>query len=253
MGGQTGEEVVVVYEPAAYVAALSRILQMLEEPSPIGAIVSELTESVRSVFDLAGAAVLLPDDGELTVAAASAPVQGLERAQQRSQRGPACEAQRRGAVVVAADLTQARGRWPEFAAAAQRMGIVATAAVPLRWDRQTIGWVDLHSATPRPWCPGDLAAATVLARVVAGHLATDATLRKRQQLTEQLENALASRVVIEQAKGIIAAEGAVTVDEAFDRLRRHARRHRTSVQEVAAAVVEGHLHLTPASPPRAPD
>ncbi|WP_374710702.1 ANTAR domain-containing protein [Rhodococcus sp. USK10] len=125
--------------------------------------------------------------------------------------------------------------------------------MPLRWDRQTIGCVDLHSAIPRPWCPGDLAAATVLARVVAGHLATDATLRKRQQLTEQLENALASRVVIEQAKGIIAAEGAVTVDEAFDRLRRHARRHRTSVHEVAAAVVEGHLHLTPASPPRAPD
>ena len=220
--------------------------------STLGAIVSELTESVRSVFGLAGAAVLLPTDGELTVAAASAPMQGLERAQQRSQRGPACEAQRRGAVVVAADLTQARGRWPEFAAAAQRMGIVATAAVPLRWDRQTIGCVDLHSATPRPWCPGDLTAATVLARVVAGHLATDATLRKRQQLTEQLENALASRVVIEQAKGIIAAEGAVTVDEAFDRLRRHARRHRTSVQEVAAAVVEGHLHLTPASPPQAP-
>jgi hypothetical protein len=85
---------------------------MLEEPSPIGAIVSELTESVRSVFGLAGAAVLLPTDGELTVTAAAAPVQGLERAQQRSQRGPACEAQRRGAVVAVADLAQARGGGP---------------------------------------------------------------------------------------------------------------------------------------------
>jgi len=211
---------------------------MHEEASPIGDIVSGLTESVRSVFDLTGSA---------------ATVQGLERAQQRSQRGPACEAHRRGAVVSVGDLAQARGRWPELVAAAQRGGIAATAAVPLRWGGQSLGRLDLHSATPRPWVPGDLSAAAVLVRVVAGHLATDATLRKRQQLTEQLENALQSRVVIEQAKGIVAAGSNLTVDEAFDRLRRHARRHRTSVHEVAQAVIGGHLHLTPAPSHRVPD
>lgn len=122
---------------------------MLEEPSPIGAIVSELTESVRSVFGLAAAAVLLPTDGELTVTAAAAPVQGLERAQQRSQRGPACEAQRRGAVVAVADLAQARGRWPEFVAAAQRKGIATRrcrcGGTGRRWDV----WICMRSPHAR--------------------------------------------------------------------------------------------------------
>ncbi|MBC2637417.1 MULTISPECIES: ANTAR domain-containing protein [unclassified Rhodococcus (in: high G+C Gram-positive bacteria)] len=186
------------------------------------------------------------------MAAASAPVQDSNVPKQRSRRGPACEAQRRGAVV-AVGIWRRRGGGGPTRRRRQRGGIAATAAVPLRWGGQSLGCLDLHSATPRPWMPGDLSAAAVLVRVVAGPLATDATLRKRQQSTEQLENALESRVVIEQPKGIVAAEGNLTVDETFDRLRRHARRHRTSVHDVAQAVIDGHLHLTRAPSHRVPD
>ena len=230
-----------MYDLAGYVAALNRILEIVEVPSSGESVLVELSASVRELFDLAGAAILLIRDEELTVTVADAPVAALERAQERSQRGPACQAARDGAVVAVPTLSGSRGCWPEYTAAAARVGIAATAAIPLRAGQQTMGCLDLHSATVRSWCPDDLDAVGVLARLVAAHCAADAALRHCEQVAEQLQHALRSRVVIEQAKGILAGGGALTVDQAFDRLRRYARRNRTSVHSVAQAVVAGHL------------
>lgn len=95
----------------------------------------------------------------------------------------------------------------------------------------------MYAATPREWLEEDVAAATALADVATGCLLSASRLREKEQLAAQLQSALDSRVVIEQAKGIVAATEGTTIPEAFERLRRYSRDHNLSLRAVAGDVV----------------
>jgi GAF domain-containing protein len=140
-------------------------------------------------------------------------------------------------VVSCSDVRVEDARWPEYAEAARRVGVAAVAGVPMRLADQVVGAMNIYDAQPREWSEEDLAAASVLADVATSYLVNASKLHQQQQLNEQLTTALESRAVIEQAKGITAGDAGVSVQEAYHRIRRHARNHNTSLRAVAEAVV----------------
>ena len=180
----------------------------------------------------------MAEDGRLRFVTAVSQASGeLERIQEEQQAGPCQDAYDTGDAVWVPDVRVETTRWPEFAAAATRLGVAGVAGIPMRLSSQTIGALNLYSSTPRVWSEEDLAAATVSADVATSYVINASKIRQQQQLSEQLQHALESRVVIEQAKGITAQQHAVTVDEAFHLMRGHARSNNASIRAVAEAIV----------------
>jgi len=107
----------------------------------------------------------------------------------------------------------------------------------MRLDDQIIGALNLYSTEPRHWSDEAIAVAAVMADVATSYVVNAAQLRQQEQLSEQLQEALVSRVVIEQAKGITAHQCTLTVDQAYQRMRRHARNTNASLRKVAEAIV----------------
>jgi len=107
----------------------------------------------------------------------------------------------------------------------------------MRLDDKIIGALNLYSAQPRAWSDEDVAVAGVLADVATSYVVNASKLRQQEQLSEQLQEALDSRVVIEQAKGITSQQNSVTIDAAYQRMRAHARNNNASLRLVAEAIV----------------
>jgi GAF domain-containing protein len=130
-----------------------------------------------------------------------------------------------------------RRRWPEFAATAVRLEVAGVAGIPMRLADQIIGALNLYASGPREWSDEDIAVAAVLADVATSYVVNASKLRQQEQLSEQLQHALESRVVIEQAKGITAQQNSVTIDQAYQLMRGHARSNNASLRTVAEAIV----------------
>jgi AmiR/NasT family two-component response regulator len=107
----------------------------------------------------------------------------------------------------------------------------------MRLDDEVLGAMNIYSAEPRLWTDDEIATAQVLADMATSYLVNASELEKSRRTSEQLQEALQSRVVIEQAKGILSAERRISMDEAFETLRRHARNHNANLRAVADAVV----------------
>jgi len=107
----------------------------------------------------------------------------------------------------------------------------------MRLADKIIGALNLYSSQPRDWSDEDIAVAGVLAGVATSYVVNASKLRQQEQLSEQLQHALESRVVIEQAKGITAQQNSVTVDQAYRLMRGHARNNNASLRTVAEAIV----------------
>jgi GAF domain-containing protein len=142
-----------------------------------------------------------------------------------------------GEVVRVTDVREESSRWPEFSASATRLPIAGVAAIPMRLADQIIGSLNLYSPEPRDWADEEIEVARMLADVATSYMVNASKLRQQEQLSEQLQMALESRVVIEQAKGITAEQNSVTIDEAYERIRRHARKNNASLRAVAEAIV----------------
>jgi GAF domain-containing protein len=227
-----------MYDQPLFLQTLSRFAVILPARYDLEAALSELTESVTVVLGLCGSGVTMANDGRLrfvtTVTEASAE---LERDHARQHPCPCRDAYATGEVVLVTDLRQESTRWPEFAATSARLSLAAVAAIPMRLDDQIIGALNLYSTDPRQWSDVDISVAKVLADVATSYVVNASKLRQQEQLSEQLQDALESRVVIEQAKGITAYKNAVTVDQAYQRMRGHARNNNASVRAVAEAIV----------------
>lgn len=191
----------------------------------------------------AATAVFSPAEGETTHVAGSDPeVAQLERDAVGLCEGPGhdCRSALGRRIRAALDSGPARQRWPHYAPRALRLGHRRVVALPLREPTRSCGALVLLSGGPRRVLSEEsLALAQSLADFASVILQRAWEADRGRTLTAQLERALTSRVVVEQAKGILAAHWAVTVDEAFTRLRRHARAHQRSLHEVAREVVEG--------------
>ena len=191
----------------------------------------------RSVLLLAASAagVMLADPrGELRVAAASTEEAGLlELFQLQNDQGPCLDCFRTGQPISAADLTGPDQRWPRFAQAATQAGFRTVEALPMRLRDQVIGALNLFRAEPGPFDPADLRIAQALADVATIGLLHERNVRRRETVAEQLQAALNSRVVIEQAKGKLAERLGIDMDRAFRMLRDYARNSNQHLTDVA--------------------
>lgn len=193
----------------------------------------------------ADAAGLLLGDGRnglRPVAASNEDATTMELLQMQSDEGPCMEAYQTVAQVRVPDLEAAADRWPTFATAVVSAGgFRSVHAIPLRLRGEAIGALNLFHHSPGPLPETDLVLAQALADVATIGILQERAIRRGELLNEQLQNALNSRVIIEQAKGVISQQLQVGMDEAFDRLRRYARSTNQRLSEVARRSVEGAL------------
>ncbi|MDC0768433.1 GAF and ANTAR domain-containing protein [Streptomyces sp. HD] len=154
--------------------------------------------------------------------------------------GHDCHHARRRENQASLDNLPARQRWPHYTPQALRLGYTRVAALPMREPTGTSGALVLLSSERRRFAPDALALGQSMADFTAVILERAREADRSQTLTAQLEQALTGRVIIEQAKGMLASRRGVTVDEAFDLLRKHARSRQRLVRDVAREVVDGH-------------
>ncbi|WP_433782100.1 ANTAR domain-containing protein [Actinomycetospora sp. CA-101289] len=193
--------------------------------------------------DLVGAhaaGLLLSDQGGTlrVVSASSEAAHLVELFALQTDEGPCLDAFR-GSVQVVSEALARETRWPRFTARAAEHGFAAVHALPMHLRGTTIGALNLFHREPRVLPAGELAVAQALADVATIAILSDRGTREREALTEQLQTALTSRVIIEQAKGVLAERGHIGLDEAFARLRAHARTTRTRMTDLARGVVDG--------------
>src|SRR5918994_798369 len=162
----------------------------------------------------------------------------LELFQIQHEEGPCLDCYRTGQPVTEADLTSARSRWPAFSERAIASGVTSVHAFPMRLREHVIGALNVFGTEPRSLEPEEARVVQALADLATIAIIQERLIRQAELLTEQLQFALNSRVVIEQAKGAIARSLGVSVEEAFDLLRGHARRERMGLTDLALRVVQ---------------
>jgi len=200
-----------------------------------------LTERAASLVDAAAVGLMLADQrGRLEFMAGSDEnVRLVELFQLQNQEGPCLDAFRTGQPVINVDLADAAHRWPRFAPRAAEAGFLSVHAFPLRLREQVIGVLNVFGTDKG----GELAATDApiiqaLADVATIGLLQERTIRRAEELTGQLQGALNSRIVIEQAKGAIAQARSVSIDDAFKIIRTYARSRNRRLIDLAHAIVE---------------
>jgi GAF domain-containing protein len=199
-----------------------------------------LTSRSAELLDVSAAGLLLADPrGELRVVAASSEAARLlELFQLQSDQGPCLDCFRSGRPVTVTELS-ADQRWPRFAAAAGQAGFTAVQALPMRLREQVIGALNLFRATPGAFDPAIVRVGQALADVATIGLLHERSMRRSDTLNEQLQTALNSRVVIEQAKGKLAERLGIDTSQAFTLLRDLARSRNQRLSDLARAFVDG--------------
>ena len=164
-----------------------------------------LTERCVQLLGVSAAGLLLTDqrDSLQVVAASSERTRLLELFQLQTDQGPCVDCFRTGQPVSVADLPSA-GRWPRFTAAAAEVGFAAVHALPMRLRTEIIGALNLFDTNPGALDEDKLRIGQALADVATIGLLQQRAIHRRDTLTEQLQTALNSRVLIEQAKGVLA-------------------------------------------------
>ena len=184
-----------------------------------------LTDRSVQLLDVAAAGLLLADPrGDLRVVAASSEAARLlELFQLQNDQGPCLDCFRSGEPIDVPDLSGTVSRWPQFAVAAQQAGFASVQAIPMRLREQVIGALNLFRVRPGAFDATDVRIGQALADVATISLLHERNLRHSDTLNEQLQAALNSRVVIEQAKGKLAERLGLDVNQAFGLLRDYAR------------------------------
>jgi GAF domain-containing protein len=200
-----------------------------------------LCEHATVVSGADAVGIMLTDHrGELRFMAASNDAgRNLELAQLRLGEGPCLDCVRTTEPVVNTDLTLAGTTWPEFAPYAIEAGFHSVHAFPMRLRDQAIGALNLFAMSEMRFEPGEVRVVQSLADVATIAILQERSIARAEALTEQLQGALNSRIVIEQAKGALARQEGITVDEAFERMRERARSSRQRLVDVAAIVLTG--------------
>ncbi|WP_308198573.1 GAF and ANTAR domain-containing protein [Actinomadura litoris] len=159
--------------------------------------------------------------------------------------GPCLECYSSGRPVSSADLGVDRDRWPAFTEVASRRGFAAVHALPMRLRSQVIGALNLFQTEPGTLDTDSAVLGQGLADIATIGLVGERAAREQALLSQQLQTALNTRVLIEQAKGVIAERAQVSVDRAFTAMRSNARNNNRKLTEVAAAITRGELDLDP--------
>lgn len=202
-----------------------------------------LAERCVELLDCSEAGLLLTDaKGALRVMASSSERSAtLDLLQSQNEEGPCFECFHRGVPIFSEDLEADTDRWPQFAPAALHQGLRSVQAIPMRVHGNTVGALNLFRAQPGRLAASDLPLAQGMADIAAISLLQERSLRESRGVVAQLERALTSRVVIEQAKGIVAERARINVDIAFERMRAYARERNVRLSDLARDLIDGNV------------
>lgn len=195
--------------------------------------------------------LLLDHTGELEVLASTSEATRVVEllALQSAGGGPCVECVRSGEVVSVADLAAETQRWPEFAVQALSVGFHTVHAVPMRLRSEVIGGLNLFGDEGPTLTGDERRVAQALADVATIGILQQRSLHRVSLVAEQLQTALTTRVVIEQAKGVLAEHGQVDMARAFAALRAFARSSSRKIGDVAEALTQRRLDPSDVLPP----
>jgi GAF domain-containing protein len=233
------------------VRSLVEMADTLVDDYDVVDLLTGLTDRCVNLLGVSAAGVMLasPEGSLGLVASSSEAMRLLELFELQAQEGPCLDAFRTGQPVGHENLQPGAGRWPSFSAAALRAGFQSALALPLRLRELTLGALNLLSVTQTPMDEADVIVARAFADLATLSIIQHRAAAEAQHLNEQLSGALTSRVVIEQAKGVISERTGVDLAEAFSRLRTYARNHNRRLTDVAQAAVDGTLDPQAWAPP----
>ncbi len=225
---------------------LVELADSLVEDFDVVELLTLLADRCVDVIDVAAAGLMLASpDGELRVIASSSEaMRVLELLEVQVDEGPCVDCYRTGRAIVNLKLDEIGGRWPCLAPKAVEAGFRSVAALPMRLRGRTIGALNMFRVDEGRMRDADLVAAQALADVATIAILQHRAASDAQILNEQLTEALNTRIVIEQAKGVVAERADVDMEQAFARLRRHARNHNLRLTDLAQAVSTKALSVT---------
>lgn len=206
-------------------------------------LLSTLTTECGRLLDVASAGLLLADQRSVlhVVAASSEATRSLEMFQLQREQGPCLDCFHSGAPVSVPGLGSEAERWPAFFGAAQKAGFESVHALPMRLRDNVLRALGLFGTTAGALDEEDLDLGQALAHVASVALVADRASTDRVVVAEQLQSGLSSRVVVEQAKGLLAQLGSLEMTQAFAALRRYSRDYNERLSDVAGRVVSRQL------------
>jgi GAF domain-containing protein len=223
--------------------ALDQLADLRSSPVTVEEALERVVATADALFGVDGTALMLVDRDQAlrNLAVSDARAAPLEELQAEHGEGPCVDAFE-GKQPVAADDLATEDRWPAFAPAAAGRGLLAVLASPIPYSEQAVGVVTVFAGHPHAWTEAEREAIVAFTELVALLILNAMEASERGKLAGHLQVALDSRVVIEQAKGVLVGRHGLTTRQAFDRLRRQARDQRRPLPEVARAVVSAAEH-----------
>jgi GAF domain-containing protein len=208
-------------------------------------LLQSLVDACHDVLDIDAAGILLVDDNDelQVVASTSEATRLIELMQLGAETGPCIECYRTGDIVSVNSIAETPDEWRAYRDGAIAHGFAATDALPLRLRDTTIGALNLLRSEEGPMAEFDLTTARAFADVATIGILHERSFRESELLGDQLQQALQSRITIEQAKGVVSHTNGVPIDEAFHLIRSYARRNRQPLSDVAARLVNRQLSL----------
>lgn len=210
-------------------------------------VVDFMTVLAHRCVELLGASeagvVLADERGSLrSVASSHESARLLDLFEIQNQEGPCLDCYRTGEQIINVSLAPSDYyRWPKFGVEARRLGFTTVHALPMRLRGQVIGAINVFASNATTLTPAEIEVGQALADVATVGLLQERSIREARLLNEQLQAALNSRIVIEQAKGMLAERRLIEMDAAFETLRSHARNTNQKLSDVAQALVAGTL------------
>jgi len=238
---------------AVLVKAFVELADSLVDDYDVVDLLTVLSDRCLDVLDIEAAGITLVGlGGEPRVMASSSEAMHLlELLELQAQQGPCLDCYRTGEPVLNEDLAENLQRWPRFSAEALRAGFRTVHALPLRLRGTIIGALNLFNTEVGRLERDDIDIAQALADVATIAILQHRAALEAQTLNEQLMGALNSRITIEQAKGMVAEREHLDMEQAFGRLRAHARRHNLRLIDVARNVIDGELAVSSLEVPSA--
>lgn len=223
----------------------ARLADTLVDDYDVVDLLQMLVDTCRDLLDTTAAGILLADArGELELIASTSEAGRLvEMMQLSAEAGPCIESVRSGRTVSVPEIADTGDEWRQFREAALDQGFRAMDALPLRLRDTTIGTLNLLRATPGAAPADDILVAQAFADVATIGILHERSIRESAVLSRQLQAALNSRIVIEQAKGVVSHTKGVSIDEAFTLMRAYARSNNMGLSLVAARLVDRSLRL----------
>jgi GAF domain-containing protein len=223
--------------------ALDQLADLRSSPVTVEEALERVVASADALFGVDGTALMLVDRDQAlrNLAVSDARAGLLEELQAEHSEGPCVDAFEDKQPVAADDLAS-DDRWPEFGPAAAGGGLLAVLASPIPYSDHAVGVVAVFAGDPHPWTEAEEEAIVAFTELVALLILNAMEATERGRLAAELQLALSSRVVIEQAKGVLVGRHGLTTRQAFERLRRQARDQRRPLSEVAQAVVSAAEH-----------